>query len=392
MKLKCRPDDFRVEERTERVPDGGPYALYRLTKQTLGTPEAIEAVLRRWKIDRRQIAYGGLKDRHAVTIQHVTIDHGPRRDLKQTNFELAYLGQCSRPFDSKDIASNAFTIVLRDVSDDEQARAGQALDAVSRDGLPNYFDEQRFGSVGQSGDFVARAWCTGDYERALWLALADPNSHDRAQVRHQRALLRQHWGDWGRLETKLRSSPWRNILTHLVQHPQDFRGAVGRIRQDLRSLYLAAFQSLLWNRMLAGLLRARLRADRLMQVPVAGEPMPFPLGLEPGELESLRGVELPLPSARSHNDLDPWQAIVTPALAPLGLELRQVRVKHPRDSFFSKGSRPVLVLPSQLAYRLDRDELYDGHGKIVLSCELPRGAYATILTRRIGAPLAAPER
>jgi len=190
----------------------------------------------------------------------------------------------------------------------------------------------------------------------------------------------------------LRRSPWRSILTHLVQHPRDFRGAVGRIRQDLRSLYLAAFQSLLWNRMLAGLLRARLRADRLMLVRVAGEPMPFPLGLEPGELEFLRAVELPLPSARSHKDLDPWQQIVTPALAPLGLELRQVRVKYPRDSFFSIGSRPVLVLPSQLDYRLDRDELYDGHSKIVLSCELPRGAYATILIRRIGAPLATPER
>jgi tRNA pseudouridine13 synthase len=144
--------------------------------------------------------------------------------------------------------------------------------------------------------------------------------------------------------------------------------------------------------MLAELLRSRLRADRLMHVPVAGESMPFPLGLERGELESLRAVELPLPSARSRNDLGPWQEIVKPSLAPVGLELRQVRVKYPRDSFFSKGNRPVLVFPSQLEYRVDRDELHDGRHKIVLSCELPRGAYATILTRRIAAPLAAPER
>jgi len=385
MKLKCRPEDFRVEERTPRIPDGGAHALYRLTKLALGTPEVIEAVLRRWKIDRRQVAYGGLKDRHAVTIQHLTIHRGPRRDLKQTNFELAYLGQCSRPFHAKDIASNAFTIVLRDVGEDESARAAQALDAVSRDGLPNYFDEQRFGSVGQSGDFTARVWCTGDYERALWLALADPNPHDRSQVRRQRTLLREHWGDWGRLEPKLRRSPWCDILTHLVRHPRDFRGAVGRIRQDLRSLYLAAFQSFLWNGMLAELLRARVRADRLTQVPLAGRPMPFPCGLEPGELEFLRAVELPLPSARSRNDLGPWQEIVEPVLAPLGLALGQLRVKYPRDSFFSKGNRPALVLPSQLDYRVDRDELYGGRSKIVLSCELPRGAYATILTRRIAA-------
>lgn len=98
MKLKCRPDDFCVKECTAFTPDGGDYALYRLTKRSLGTPEAIEALLRRWRIDRRQVAYGGLKDRHAVTVQHVTIHRGPRRGLKQTNLELTYLGQASRPF------------------------------------------------------------------------------------------------------------------------------------------------------------------------------------------------------------------------------------------------------------------------------------------------------
>jgi len=385
MKLKCQPEDFRVEERTAFAPDGGDYALYRLTKRTLGTPEVIEAVVRRWRIDRRQVAYGGLKDRHAVTVQHVTIRRGPRRDLKQTNFELAYLGQSSRPFDSQDIASNAFTIVLRDVAEDEAAPTTQALDAVSRDGLPNYFDEQRFGSVGQSGDFIARAWCLGDYQRTLWLALADPNPHDRSRVRSQRTLLRERWGDWGRLEAELRRSPWHDILAHLVEHPQDFRGAVGRIRQDLRSIYLAAFQSFVWNRMLAELLRARVGADRLTQIPVAGQPMPFPRGLKPGELEALRATELPLPSARSRGDLGPWQEVVERALAPLGLALGQLRVKYPRDSFFSKGRRPALALPSQLDHRVDRDELHGGRRKIVLSCELPRGAYATILTRRIAA-------
>ena len=41
MKLKCLPDDFQVTELTGRQPLGrGPFALYRLTKQSLGTPEA----------------------------------------------------------------------------------------------------------------------------------------------------------------------------------------------------------------------------------------------------------------------------------------------------------------------------------------------------------------
>ncbi|MBC7815791.1 MAG: hypothetical protein IAG10_02705 [Planctomycetaceae bacterium] len=48
MKLKCLPEDFRVTELTDRATNGrGPFALYRLTKQSLGTPEAIDAILRR---------------------------------------------------------------------------------------------------------------------------------------------------------------------------------------------------------------------------------------------------------------------------------------------------------------------------------------------------------
>jgi tRNA pseudouridine13 synthase len=374
-----------VEERTAFAPDGGPFALYRLTKRGLGTPEAIEAVVKRWGVDRRNVSFGGLKDRHAVTIQHVTIRQGPRRHLKHTNLDLAYLGPCSRPFGPKDIESNAFTIVLRAASEDEAARATQALDAAARDGLPNYFDEQRFGSVGESGDFIARAWCVGDCERALWLVLADPTPHDRSRARKERALIRDHWGDWGRLKAELGRSPWQDVVAYLVGHPEDFRGALGRVRQDLRSIYLAALQSSLWNRMLADLIHQRLPADRLLPLLVAGQPLPFPRGLDSGERESLRPVELPLPSARSRNEMGPWQDIAERAVGTLGLTLEQLRVKHSRDSFFSKGNRPALFFPSQVEYGVETDELYGGRRKIVFRCGLPRGSYATILTRRIAA-------
>src|SRR3954469_1340178 len=74
MKLKRLPEDFRVEE----LPvvsggRGGRFVLYRLTKRNLGTLEAIDAVCRRWNVAGRRINYGGLKDRHALTVQYLTI-------------------------------------------------------------------------------------------------------------------------------------------------------------------------------------------------------------------------------------------------------------------------------------------------------------------------------
>src|SRR4051812_44034961 len=116
MKLKCLPEDFEVEELAEIALADGPFALYRLTKRSLGTPEAITAVQRRWQVLRRQISYGGMKDKHAVTRQWVTIHRGPRRDLKQDQLSLEYQGQVAAPFGPQQIAGNRFRIVLRDLT------------------------------------------------------------------------------------------------------------------------------------------------------------------------------------------------------------------------------------------------------------------------------------
>jgi tRNA pseudouridine13 synthase len=215
--------------------------------------------------------------------------------------------------------------------------------------------------------------------------LADPNAHDRPRLRTERTLIRDHWGDWGRLAAELVRSPWHAVLAHLADRPRDFRGAIARVRRDVRSIYLAALQSHLWNLMLADLLAERLPADRLVAIPVAGHPLPFPRSLENGEREMLRLTELPLPSARSRDRLQPWQAIVEKAAGAVGLTLSQLRVKYPRDSFFSKGSRSAMFFPERVSHGVEADELYDGRKKMVFQCELPRGAYATILTRRIAA-------
>src|SRR5271154_2172075 len=177
MKVKSRPEDFRVEELAEPRDESGPFALYRLTKQSLGTPEAIDAICRAWRLRRESVGFGGLKDRHAVTQQFVSIERGPRRALAQKSFSLDYLGQTSREFTSKDILANRFEIVLRDLDPVEAERIVGELPGVTTHGVPDYFNDQRFGAVGESGDFVARPWCLGDYERALWLAIAEPNEH-----------------------------------------------------------------------------------------------------------------------------------------------------------------------------------------------------------------------
>ena len=388
MKLKCTPDDFLVEEQIGPLPQGGPFALYTLSKSSLGTPEAIDAVLRHWNLPRSQVAYAGLKDRHAQTKQFVTIKGGPRRGMRQTNLELAYVGQVGRPLAARDITANAFSIVIRDLTGDEASASSQALETIAREGLPNYFDSQRFGSVGKSGEFIARAWCLGDYERALWLALAEENVHDRPDDRRQKQILRDLWGKWPECKAALDRSHRRSVVTYLADKPGDFKRALALVRHDLRSIYLAAFQSDVWNRMLAVFLRQHLRSEQLSLERIGPRELPFFSPLDAQQRALLHAAELPLPSARLHLEEGPLKQLIEGVLAEDGMELRQMRLKFPRDTFFSKGERRAVFLPQDVKVAEGDDELYRGGRKLTLRFSLPRGSYATILVKRVVGPVA----
>src|SRR5579859_6003061 len=190
MKIKQEPDDFQVEEITSVAPSEGPFALYRLRKRGWSTPDALAAVRRRWRIEPRRISFGGLKDRHAQTVQYLTVFHGPRRNLHHHDVRVQYLGQLPAAYTSQDIEANRFHLTLRDLPSEQRPMIETRLATVAREGVPNYFDDQRFGSVaGEDGEFIARLLVRGQFEDALRLALAAPYEYDRAAQKEEKRLL-----------------------------------------------------------------------------------------------------------------------------------------------------------------------------------------------------------
>ena len=131
MKLKRLPEDFQVEElKTVKETGGGRYTLYRLSKRGLGTLEAIEAICRRWNLSGRQVGYGGLKDRHAVTVQYLTILDGPRRSIREASFDLEPVGRLTRPYGPQDFDGNRFLIVIRDLGAESASAALTTLQSA----------------------------------------------------------------------------------------------------------------------------------------------------------------------------------------------------------------------------------------------------------------------
>jgi tRNA pseudouridine13 synthase len=389
MKLKQQPDDFQVEEITEVRPGAdGPFALYRLEKQGWSTPDALAALRRRWRLEPRRLSYGGLKDRHAHTVQFLTVFHGPRRNLRHHDVTVTYLGQVSAPYTSQDVASNRFHLTLRDLDSAALPEVERRLGRVAAEGLPNYFDDQRFGSVaGEGGEFIARLLVRGRFEEALRLALTEPYEFDRAEPKQEKRLLTAHWGEWGRLMELLPRGHARSLVDYLRAHPGAFRGAAVRLRPELRGLYLSAYQSHLWNRMLAHWLRAHCPADRLRPVRLRLGEVPFPEGLDAPLREELAALQLPLPSARLKLEPDdPRAEVVHAVLTEEGLELHDMQVKGVRELFFSRGERAALCRPRQLTFQAAPDERRPGRQKLLLHFELPRGSYATLLVKAATSP------
>jgi len=383
MKLKQLPEDFFVEELTDAQPGtDGEFAMYRLEKRGWTTPDALQAIRKRWKLDLRRVSYGGLKDRHAHTVQYLTIWRGAQRRLTHQGIQLEYLGRLQQPYTSHDFRGNRFRLVVRALSEAAIEHATLALEEVRHDGVPNYFDDQRFGSV-RSGEFVAKALVLGDFEKALRLALAAPYDHDRAAQKQEKAVLRSNWGDWARCQAKLPPGHARNLAGFLVHHPGDFRGAIARLRPELRGLYLSAFQSHLWNRMLDRWLREHLRPEQLQNVELRMGLAPMHHHLAETQRAELAALELPLPTARGSIDpADPRTKLMQAILEEEGLTRDQLKVKGLREVFFSRGDRASLCLPAAMRYEASDDDQNERRQKLVLEFELPRGSYATLIVKR----------
>ncbi|HVR83326.1 MAG TPA: tRNA pseudouridine(13) synthase TruD [Planctomycetota bacterium] len=375
MKIKQKPEDFVVTELDRyEISRTGPFALYKLVKWDIGTIEAVRNLGKNWNLSGEQISFGGLKDRHARTEQMISIRGGPERNFDGSAFRVEYLGRSRDPITRTSFHGNRFEITIRDLQELPD------LEPLKRFGVPNYFDDQRFGSLrGTGGEFIGRALVRGEYEKALQLALASPSAQDRKQERDLRVRLRDRWGDWAALGKDLPPSTERSVACFLADRPGAFGYAFELLDQNLRILYLSAYQSWLWNRTLAAVIRKL--PDPYEVEYVAGRHV-FYRSLRAADHDRLAELAIPLitPSQKFEGET---AEIVGSLLREEQIEQRQFRLKKLARTFFGKGLRDALIAPAGLKSSTGDDELNGRRRRLTLAFELPKGAYATILLKRL---------
>jgi tRNA pseudouridine13 synthase len=256
MKIKVRPEDFLVQEEATLRPTLQPraHAVFRLKKQGWDTFGLIDLFARRLKIPMQDISTAGIKDRHGKTEQLLSIRN--RRGLPasvralapQQNFHLEFLGYHPTAVTAADIRGNRFKITIRDIATEDGERIGRNAEIVRRWGVPNYFDEQRFGSARHGKGFMGREIFRGSRERALRLYF-EPSKFDDPRVRALKSSVLENWYHWERCLPNA-SGEIQRLLVYLSEHRRAFHKALGLIDRSYLVFVLNAYQSFLFNRIL----------------------------------------------------------------------------------------------------------------------------------------------
>lgn len=174
------PRDFVVEE----VPlypfsGAGEHLILKVRKKNLSTFELLEILSSHMGIKSREIGYAGLKDKHAMTIQHVSIPArlGDRVDsFFHDDIKILERVHHDNKLRIGHLKGNRFFVRLKKLTPLNSLKVTQALAEIERFGLPNYFGYQRFGNSGDNHEIgrklVHNEIRIRDKKRAIFLLSA----------------------------------------------------------------------------------------------------------------------------------------------------------------------------------------------------------------------------
>lgn len=226
-RIRVAPEDFVVEELPGFEPSGtGEHLLLTIEKRGLTTADALRRIARWAGVPERTLGHAGLKDRHAVTRQRVSV-HLPKRSapdpagLDDESLRVLSADWHARKLPRGALAGNRFVLTLREVAGDRGAIAAR-LEAVRTRGVPNYFGEQRFGRLGDNVQQALAMFAgkrVGRDLRALLLSAARSELFNRVlaeRVRRgcwDRPLEGEVWMLDGR-RSVFGPEPWSDALAH----------------------------------------------------------------------------------------------------------------------------------------------------------------------------------
>ena len=390
--LKSRPEDFMVDEQPQYQPCGsGEHIYLYVEKRGMSTLDMVRVVAKHFGVRRSDVGYAGLKDKHAITRQVLSV-HTPGRkpedfpQLQHEQITVQWADLHTNKLRRGHLRGNRFSIRVREVDPVAVLRAKPILDRLAASGVPNRIGEQRFGVI-ENNHLIGRALILGDAQAALD-ELLGPNANHPDNHAESRRLYTE--GKF-REAAALLPNGMRNELfaLNVLAKGGDAHDVFSRMDESIIGFFYSAFQSAMFNRVLDARIE-RHAFDEFLLGDLAqkhGNRAIFSIGraelndpetglrlhnFEISPTGPMWGPEMP----RTRGEADELE---TGTLAETGVSTDQL---DELDGVgFFRGERRALRVPI-LDPEIEGGA--DEHGPFVrVAFELPRGSFATVVLREI---------
>ena len=400
--LRERPQDFHVTEVYQLPPsfDSGRYTIAEVTSINWETHTLVQALAQRLHVHPRRIAFAGTKDRRAVSTQLMSFESMETTSLDALSLHdvtIVPLMKTEAPLQLGQLVGNRFTITVRE-STASPATVQQFADLVqSLGGFPNFFGVQRFGGVRPITHIVGRYLTQGDFKAAVMTYIAHPLPTDDETGFTMRTRLEQTHDFAEAYRTYPTTLNFeRMMLERLSVNPTDFVDAIQALPKNLLLMFINAYQSYLFNRMLSERIRQSLPLNQAI-------PGDLIVPLKDGRMQDALLPVSETNVGKVNLQINRQKAAVTGLLfgsdstlssGAMGEIERQVLAEEklearafiiPEVPFLSSsGTRRRLLAPvTNLTWAVSEDDLHPASVKVQVDFELAKGCYATSFLREL---------
>lgn len=320
-KIKQLPEDFIVEEIPKVSFGEGPYTYFILEKKWWNTRDAIKAIASRLNVNEKYFNVAGIKDKHAISRQYVSILNVPKHKLESLrikDIKIKVVGHGKERLKLGQLKANHFTVVVRNLD--------KKYDKVSF--IENYYDDQRFGGKNM---LLGYALVKSEFRKACY-------------------MLRLKWEN------------------------ADYIGSLRRLGKHILRIYVNSYQSFLFNEALATYLKLKYKKCKLVDYSrgqfvfsnerITNETFPI-LGF----LTEFKNKEV----AKIYNDI----------LLKEKIKKEFFIMRSIPELSSEGGSRKMFVEVEDFKISYSKDELNKGKLKAVLDFRLPPGSYATVVVKKM---------
>ncbi len=259
-RLRAEPEDFIVQELPIMPPEvpEGQYTAALVRSRYWETNRLVRELARRLRSSRRKIMFAGTKDRRAVTTQLIVFGApmSEVRNISLADVEFLQMYPTDSSIGIGDLLGNRFTINVKDMDMDVSKAldvcAGVHAQLRGLGGFPNFFGVQRFGAVRPITHEIGKLMTRKEPEKAVVTYLCKTGLLEDEGITESRKHLASTLDFAGALHDFPKELSFEKaMLNHLVKNPGDYVGALGQLPQNLLMMFIHAYQSFLFNRMLS---------------------------------------------------------------------------------------------------------------------------------------------